>query len=71
MQKSYSILFFLLFSLFANAQEKYTIKGKVIGANDKFPLESATVYFTTVKDSTMLEYTLTDKNGDLKHIKKK
>ena len=51
-------------SLFSNAQEKYTIKGKVIGANDKFPLESATVYFTSVKDSSMLEYTLTDKNGD-------
>ena len=64
MQKSYFILLFLLFSLFATSQEKYTIKGKVIGANDKFPLESATVYFTTIKDSTMLEYTLTDKNGD-------
>ncbi|WP_188048950.1 outer membrane beta-barrel protein [Flavobacterium sp. GP15] len=64
MSKSYAILFFLLCSLFSHAQEKYTIKGKVIGANDKFPLESATVYFTTVKDSTMLEYTLTDKNGD-------
>ncbi len=51
-------------SLFSNAQEKYTIKGKVIGANDKLPLESATVYFTSVKDSSMLEYTLTDKNGD-------
>ena len=58
-------------SLFSNAQEKYTIKGKVIGANDKFPLESATVYFTSVKDSSMLEYTLTDKNGDFIFAAKK
>ena len=71
MQKSYFILFFLIFSLFINAQEKFTIKGKVIGANDKFPLESATVYLTTVKDSTMLEYTLTDKNGDFIFAAKK
>lgn len=71
MLKSSSILFFLICSLFANAQEKYTIKGKIIGANDKFPLESATVYLTTVKDSTMLEYTLTDKNGDFIFAAKK
>lgn len=64
MCKYFSFLFLLAFSFHAASQEKYTIKGKVIGANDKFPLESATVYFTTVKDSTMLEYTLTDKNGD-------
>ena len=71
MQKSYFILLFLLFSIILTAQEKYTIKGKIIGANDKFPLESATVYLTTVKDSTMLEYTLTDKNGDFIFTAKK
>ncbi|MEC5167431.1 hypothetical protein RCH18_003187 [Flavobacterium sp. PL11] len=71
MLKSYCILLFLICSVFANAQEKYTIKGKILGANDKFPLESATVYLTTVKDSTMLEYTLTDKNGDFIFTAKK
>ncbi|WP_414000025.1 outer membrane beta-barrel protein [Flavobacterium sp. W1B] len=64
MLRYYSILFFLICPFLTNAQENYTIKGKVLGSNDKLPLESATVYFTTVKDSTMLEYTLTDKNGD-------
>ena len=34
-------------------------------------MESATVYITTVKDSTVLEYTLTDKNGDFNFSVKK
>ena len=71
MSKYHFIFFFLICSLCSNAQEKFTIKGKVIGANDNFPLESATVYLTTAKDSVMLEYTLTDKNGDFIFAAKK
>ncbi|MEP6931340.1 MAG: outer membrane beta-barrel protein, partial [Flavobacterium sp.] len=38
-------------------------KGTVVDLNTQLPLEMATVYFTTVKDSTILEYATTDKNG--------
>ena len=60
----------LVFSFYANAQS-YTLKGKVLNINTQLPLESATVYITTVKDSTVLEYTLTDKNGDFNFAVKK
>jgi len=39
-----------------------TLKGKVTDLED-FPLEAATVYLTSVKDSTMIDYTITNKNG--------
>jgi len=64
MPKFLSFLFLFIFSVYAAAQNTYTIKGKVVSNADLLPLESATVYFTTVKDSTVLEYTLTDKNGN-------
>lgn len=70
MCKYLSFLFVLLFSLNASAQS-YILKGKVLNINNQLPLESATVYVTTVKDSTVLEYTLTDKNGEFNFAVKK
>ena len=40
-----------------------TLKGKITDP-DNFPLESATVYLTSVKDSAMVDYTITNKNGN-------
>ncbi|KIO52841.1 outer membrane beta-barrel protein [Flavobacterium hibernum] len=60
------IYYFLIFSLFcysASAQNEIVIKGTVVDINTQLPLELATVYFTTVKDSTVIEYATTDKNG--------
>jgi hypothetical protein len=60
------IYYFLIFSLFcysANAQNDIVLKGTVVDINTQLPLELATVYFTTVKDSTVIEYATTDKNG--------
>lgn len=71
MCKYLSFLFVLTFSFYATAQNSYTLKGKVLNINTQLPLESATVYITTVKDSTILEYTLTDKNGDFNFAVKK
>ena len=71
MCKYLSFLFVLTFSFYANAQNSYTLKGKVLNINTQLPLESATVYITTVKDSTILEYTLTDKHGDFNFAVKK
>ena len=43
--------------------QNITLKGKVTGPDD-FPLESATVYVTIAKDSSVADYTITDKNGN-------
>jgi len=42
--------------------QKIEIKGKVIDI-DKKPIESATVYLSTKKDSTLVDYTITDPKG--------
>lgn len=64
MTKIYSFLSLLfLFVLTANAQNDITIRGTVLDVNTQLPMEMATVYFTTIKDSTVIEYATTDKNG--------
>ena len=71
MSKYYCLLFFIVFSFSVNAQEEPIIKGKILNFNTQLPLESATVYYSTVKDSIVLEYTTTDKNGIFKFSTKK
>jgi hypothetical protein len=71
MSKLYFCLLFLLFCFSVNAQEEYVVKGTVLDVNTQIPLEAATVYFSNVKDSTVLEYTTTDKNGLFKISSKK
>lgn len=45
-------------------QSTITIKGKIIEDTSKLPLESATVYLTSAQDSTIIDYTISDKNGN-------
>ena len=71
MPKIYSFLFLLLFFFSANAQNEVVIKGSVYDINTQVPLELATVYFSSVKDSTVIEYVNTDKNGVFKINAKK
>jgi CarboxypepD_reg-like domain/Outer membrane protein beta-barrel family len=52
----------LAFSLAASAQN-VTLKGKVTDP-DNIPLEAATVYISSVKDSTLINYTITNSKGD-------
>jgi hypothetical protein len=63
MNKIYFSLFFLIFISVAMAQNTFTIKGKIADENQKNPLESATVYITSQKDSTVIDYTISSKNG--------
>ncbi|TDO96550.1 outer membrane beta-barrel protein [Flavobacterium sp. 245] len=63
MTRYFSYLLFFLFCVAANAQNDIIIKGTVVDLNTQVPLEMATVYFTTVKDSAVIEYATTDKNG--------
>jgi len=56
---------FVMLSLFSFAQSKsFKITGTIVSDVDKAPLESATVYLERVKDSSMVIYTISDKNGD-------
>lgn len=43
--------------------QKIELKGKVI-TSDKKPIEAATVYLSTQKDSTLIDYTITDTSGN-------
>ena len=71
MSKISFVVFLLLFIFSANAQNDIVIKGTVYDLNTQVPLELATIYFSTVKDSTLIEYTTTDKNGVFKISTKK
>ncbi|RYJ42033.1 TonB-dependent outer membrane receptor [Flavobacterium beibuense] len=51
-----------MFSTFCFSQS-ITLKG-VVTDNTDYPLESATVYLTSVKDSTLVDYTITNKSGN-------
>ena len=63
MTKLYSYFLFFFVCWAASAQNSIIVKGTVVDINTQLPLEMATVYFTTVKDSTIIEYATTDKNG--------
>ena len=63
MPKSFYLFCSLLFSSFVISQTSITLKGKVIDHATKLPIESATVYLTSVKDSSVVDYTITNKLG--------
>jgi hypothetical protein len=63
MPKSFYLFCSLLFSSFVFSQTSITLKGKVIDHTTKLPIESATVYLTSVKDSSVVDYTITNKLG--------
>jgi len=72
MNKPLITVLIVLCSLLSNhlfAQE-FEIKGSIVDNTDKTPLESATVYLQTLKDSTLITYTISDKK-DLNRISKK
>lgn len=58
------ISFALLSCAAAFGQNSFTIKGKAISKEVNKPIESATIYITSVKDSTVIDYTISDKNGN-------
>ena len=53
-----------LFSIIASSQNTISIKGKIIDKQSNLPLESATVYLTSKKDSTVIDYTISGRKGD-------
>lgn len=61
MHKILTLLLLLAFSA-AGYSQTITLKGKVTDTHNT-PLEAATVYLTSIKDSTVVDYTISDKNG--------
>lgn len=57
-------LFSFLFSFTSIRAQNFTIKGSLIDKETKRPLEAATVYLETTKDSTLVTYTITNQKGD-------
>ncbi|WP_333600652.1 outer membrane beta-barrel protein [Flavobacterium sp.] len=63
MPKSLYLICTFLVCSFSFAQSTIALKGKVIDQTTKLPIESATVYLTKVKDSSVVDYTITNKLG--------
>jgi hypothetical protein len=63
MKKTYFLFFLLICSFYSFAQNNVTLNGKIVKANLQSPIESATIYIIHPKDSSVVEYTLSDKNG--------
>lgn len=63
MSNFFRLLLFFFFSITTFAQNDIGLSGTVLDINTQLPLESATVYFSNVKDSTIIEFTATDKKG--------
>jgi hypothetical protein len=61
MKKQYWLLLLICFS--SIAQNSIKLKGKILDGTTQIPLEAATVYLSAVKDSSVVDYTITDKNG--------
>ncbi|HNQ27009.1 MAG TPA: TonB-dependent receptor [Aquaticitalea sp.] len=61
-------LFFiaLLWISFSFSQTKFEISGILKAEQDSVPLESATVFLETLTDSTLVTYTISDKEGRFK-----
>ncbi|MFB9056168.1 outer membrane beta-barrel protein [Mariniflexile ostreae] len=54
----------LFFITWGYGQSKaFEISGTLISEEDSIPLEAATVYLERIKDSTLVTYTIADKNG--------
>jgi hypothetical protein len=71
MFKKMILTVFMLSAFCVFSQNTFKISGKVLEKSSLAPLESATIYLTTVKDSTIVDYTISDKNGNFTLIAKK
>lgn len=59
----FSLGLLLFFVSVSNAQN-ITLKGRVLDNETKNPIEATTVYLSRVQDSTVVDYTISDKNGN-------
>jgi len=71
MRNNFLLALLLLVTPAIFSQNTILLKGKIIDKNSALPLESATIYLKTVKDSTVVDYTISDKNGNFEIKTKK
>jgi hypothetical protein len=71
MKRLLPFLFLLFFSISLFAQNNVVVKGELLDKKSQVPIESATVYLSSAKDSTVIDYTISDKNGVFKLDTKK
>ena len=62
MPKHYLLLVFLCCG-FAAFSQNISVRGKILDSKTQVPLEEATVYLSAVADSSVVDYTITDKSG--------
>ncbi|MCH2195511.1 outer membrane beta-barrel protein [Kordia sp.] len=65
MNKPFSLLLIILVSFLSGqlSAQEFEIKGNIVDKTDNTSLESATVYLQTLKDSTLITYTISDNKG--------
>lgn len=63
MPRCLTVVCLLFCSSFLFSQNSVNLKGKIVDPTTKLPIESATVYLTSVKDSSVVDYTITNKLG--------
>jgi len=63
MPRCLTVVCLLFCSSFLFSQNSVNLKGKMVDPTTKLPIESATVYLTSVKDSSVVDYTITNKLG--------
>ncbi|OIQ21222.1 outer membrane beta-barrel protein [Lacinutrix sp. MedPE-SW] len=66
MRKLLLIVSILFVSISFSQTKDFLVTGKLIGSDDQLPLEAATVYLQRVKDSSLVAYTISDRNGNFK-----
>lgn len=64
MKNQFLIALFFITAFTAFGQGTITIKGKIIEKKTLLPVESATIYIKSAKDSTVIDYTISDRNGN-------
>jgi len=64
MKKILSIGVILITTLAFSQTKSFKISGKITSEVDNISLESATVYLQRIADSSLISYTITDKNGN-------
>ena len=62
MKQFLSCFLIFLFSAFSFAQN-FQVSGTLVDRETQEPLEAATVFMETVRDSTLITYTISDRNG--------
>lgn len=56
----------LLLSFSVYSQNKVSVSGKIIDKTTQQPLESATIYFEKIADSSIVDYSISGRSGDFK-----